>query len=244
MAHCAGRTMLPPLLCFFLFYFLYFLFFFSGSLCLLSLSLLVSVLCFFFFFVCVCSPVFLFWPVRLLCSWFYILSPSVLRWRDKDDGGVDPRLCVVPLLFSPSLFRCFFFLCYSPFSVAFSGFYKAREWPLFTCSCLTIVRHERLCFFEKKQGQKICPPLCLFFRTLLLVFLPCSRSLSLSLFFFLCFCFVCFSLSPAGSLPHSAFFLSFSVSPGFFLPPFSSLFLCFYRAWPVVTDGMQRNDNH
>jgi len=29
----------------------------------------------------------------------------------------------------------------------------------FTRSCLTIVRHERLCFFEQKQGQKICSPL-------------------------------------------------------------------------------------
>jgi len=31
-------------------------------------------------------------------------------------------------------------------------FYKAKGWPLFMCSCPTIVRHERLCFFEKKQG--------------------------------------------------------------------------------------------
>ena len=44
--------------------------------------------------------------LRLLCSWFQILSPSVLRWRNKDDGGAAPRLCVVPLLFSPlSFFR-------------------------------------------------------------------------------------------------------------------------------------------
>jgi hypothetical protein len=47
---------------------------------------------------------------------FYILSPSVLRWRDKDDGGADPRLCVVPLLFlcfSVSLlfFSVLFVLC-------------------------------------------------------------------------------------------------------------------------------------
>ena len=31
----------------------------------------------------------------------------------------------------------------SPFSVAFSGFYKSRGWPLLMCSCLTIVWHER-----------------------------------------------------------------------------------------------------
>ena len=52
---------------------------------------------------------------------FYILSPSVLRWRDKDDGGADPRLCVVPLLFlsfSVSLFF-FFFVLLVPFSVQF-----------------------------------------------------------------------------------------------------------------------------
>jgi len=32
-------------------------------------------------------------------------------------------------------------------------FYKAIWWPLFMCSCPTIMRHERLCFFEKKQGN-------------------------------------------------------------------------------------------
>lgn len=109
------RTVLDErccLLCSVFFSFAFFIscFFLWLSLSSLSLSLLVSVLCFFFFFfVCVCSPVFLFWPVRILCSWFYILSTSVLRWWDKDDGGADPRLCVLPLLFSPSLFRCFFF---------------------------------------------------------------------------------------------------------------------------------------
>jgi hypothetical protein len=30
--------------------------------------------------------------------------------------------------------------------------YKARERPFFTRSCLTIVRNEHLCFFEKKKG--------------------------------------------------------------------------------------------
>ena len=50
--------------------------------------------------------------------------------------------------------------------------YKAREWPFFTRSCLTIVRHERLCFFEKKQvweetGVHKIAPLCIVFVLLL-----------------------------------------------------------------------------
>ena len=63
-----------------------------------------------------------------------------------------PLLCFFVFFFSVLFVLSPFVL--SPFSVAFSGFYKAREWPFFTCSCLTIMRHERLCFFEKKQGQK------------------------------------------------------------------------------------------
>ncbi|KAJ6991268.1 hypothetical protein NC653_019462 [Populus alba x Populus x berolinensis] len=54
--------------------------------------------------------------------------------------------------------------------------YKAREWPFFTRSCLTIVRHERLCFCGKKQGQKTCPPLYSFCSCALL----CSRCYFLS----------------------------------------------------------------
>jgi len=73
--------------------------------------------------------------LHLLCSWFYILSPSVLRWRDKDDGGADPRLCVVPLLFSPSLFLCFFFfLCYS--------FCLRSCFPLFLWPSLAFIKPE------------------------------------------------------------------------------------------------------
>jgi len=243
------RTVLDErccLLCSVFFSFAFFIscFFLWLSLSSLSLFLLVSVLCFFIFFVRVCSPVFLFWPVRLLCSWFYILSTSVLRWRDKDDGGADPRLCVLPLLFSPSLFRCFFSCVIPPSlwpSLAFikpenglsSRVRASRSWG--TNASVSLRRN---------RGKKFAPLCVCFFRMLLPVFLPRSRSLSLSLFFFPCFCFVCFSLSPAGSLPLSVFFLSFSVSPGFFLPLFSSLFLCFYRARPVVTDGMQRDDNH
>jgi len=45
--------------------------------------------------------------LHLLCSWFYIFSPLVLSWRDKDDGGAAPRLCVIPLLFSPLNFFSF-----------------------------------------------------------------------------------------------------------------------------------------
>jgi hypothetical protein len=52
----------------------------------------------------------------------------------------------------------------------------AREWPFFTRSCLTIVRHECLCFCEKKQGQKTCSPLYSFCSCVLL----CSRCYFLS----------------------------------------------------------------
>jgi len=71
-------------------------------------------------------------------------------------------LCVILCSFSfPPFLFCFgsssltlrFFSGSRPF-VAFSSFYKARGRPLFMCLCLTIVRHERLCFFEKKQGNK------------------------------------------------------------------------------------------
>jgi len=90
-------------------------------------------------------------------------------------------------------FPCFCFVCLSlspagslplPFSVAFCGFYKAREWLFFTCSCLMIVRHERLCFFEKKQGQKICSPLSCSF--------PCPFPVLLPVFFLLFFSLVTF----------------------------------------------------
>ena len=56
------------------------------------------------------------WVCVSFAPGFYILSPSVLRWWDKDDGGADPRLCVVPLLFLSFSVSLFFFLCYS-FSV-------------------------------------------------------------------------------------------------------------------------------
>ena len=64
-------------------------------------------------------------------------------------------------LFVYSFFLCVFFqsvlllalLCPFFFRLWPSlTFYKAKGWPLFMCSCPTIVRHERLCFFEKKQG--------------------------------------------------------------------------------------------
>ena len=63
---------------------------------------------------------------------------------------------------------------------------------------LTIVRHERLCFFEKKQGQKICSPL------------SCSVSL------FLCMSWVVFYFR----LPSVLLFLSPSPSRGCLCPAF------------------------
>ena len=63
--------------------------------------------------------------------------------------------------------QCFFF---SPVPWFFFGFSLlsvcpwfrvspavAREWPFFTRSCLTIVRHERFCFREKNRGRKLAP---------------------------------------------------------------------------------------
>ena len=84
-----------------------------------------------------------------------------------------PLLCFFVFFFSVLFVLSPFVL--SPFSVAFSGFYKAREWPFFTCSCVTIMRHERLCFFEKKQGQKIC--------SLLSCSFPCPSPVLLPVFF-------------------------------------------------------------
>jgi hypothetical protein len=137
------------------------------------LLLLFLFFCFLYFPV---LPTFVF--VRSSVSFlllFFVLAlfPCVIR----SSPGPPPVFCFL---------QCLFFSSSSssplPFSVAFSGFYKAGEWPFFTCSCLTIVRHERLCFFEKKQGQKICSPL------------SCSVSL------FLCMSWVVFFFSsPLGS---------------------------------------------
>jgi len=46
----------------------------------------------------------------------------------------------------------FFLGCLSsPWFVAFSGFYKAREWPLFERSCLKIMGHVRSCHWEESR---------------------------------------------------------------------------------------------
>ena len=82
--------------------------------------------------------------LHLICSSFHILSPSVLRWRDKDNGGANSGLCVVPLLFSPSLFLCYF-LCYSFclrswllfFSVSPAGFFVLLLIPNCLCVCVS-----------------------------------------------------------------------------------------------------------
>ena len=133
MAHCAGRTTLPPLALFFSF---------ALPLFLCVSSVLLPVL-----------PTFVF--VRssvsfLLLFFVRALFPCVIR----SSPGPPPVFCFL---------QCF----------------------------LTIVRHERLCFFEKKQGQKICSPL------------SCSVSL------FLCMSWVVFFFSsPLGS----PFSLSFSLA--------------------------------
>ena len=126
----------------------------SLSLCifvlLVSLSFFLRPLCvvlrfpLFFLFLCFSLLVFsLFSQVRLLfpcfrsCSLFFFVLFSA------------PFL----FCFGSSSLTLRFFSGSRPF-VAFSSFYKARGRPLFMCLCLTIVRHERLCFFEKKQGNK------------------------------------------------------------------------------------------
>jgi len=114
--------------------------------------------------------------------------PSSVNLCSEDEGEAGVRWFFLCLFFP-----CFCFVCFSlspagslplPFSVAFCGFYKAREWIFFTCSCLMIVRHERLCFFEKKQGQKICSPLSCSF--------PCPFPVLLPVFFLLFFSLVTF----------------------------------------------------
>jgi hypothetical protein len=80
--------------------------------------------------------------------------------------------CFLPLFFFPSVL-CLqgFFFGFSLLSVCLwfrDSPAVTREWPFFTRSCLTIVRHERLCFCEKKQGQKACSPLYSFCSCVLL----------------------------------------------------------------------------
>ena len=135
---------------------------------------------FFFCFLSVLDPFALsLLRVFSLLSLCFSLCSSVRR------GTMMVRVLVLRVGWTQAFSGSVFLL---PFSVAFSGFYKAREWPFFPCSCLTIVRHESLCFFEKKQGQKICSPLSCSFPCPFPVLLPVFFS-SLSaqpLFFFFC----------------------------------------------------------
>jgi len=122
-----------------------------------GLTLCFSLLFFFFQF---------FSPVSPLFSMFFFLSylsPPPLRTKMMviNAWGVAGWMKAPSSVFSRFRF-CVRLVCLpwfgfssvlSPFSVAFSGFYKSRGWPLLMCSCLTIVWHERLCFFEKKQGN-------------------------------------------------------------------------------------------
>jgi len=126
----------------------------------------------------------------------------------------------------------------------------AREWPFFTRSCLTIVRHECLCFCEKKQGQKTCSPLYSFCSCVLLCsrcyFLSGSRETEtwwrtggLAAFFLRC----SWSLSVASSVslrrnrgtkvfsilpPVLCFSRGFSVMPAFFFPFVLPPVRCFF----------------
>jgi len=117
-----------------------------------------SLICFFssftflgrLFSLCICLSVsvFMFFFVRVLlcCS----------------SSGSLSLLSVPPGSWPFSIFFCSPLLCLSPsgfflISPLVCGllwlFYKAIWWPLFMCSCPTIMRHERLCYFEKKQGN-------------------------------------------------------------------------------------------
>jgi len=113
---------------------------------------------------------------------FYYFLFIFLGWAEPASPARS-LACLPKPSFSPSFPHVMGFLL---FPVAFSGFYKPRGWPLFRCSCLTIARHERLCFLEKKQGQKICSLLSFFFFVCSSqFFFFSSRSPSLSLFFLL-----------------------------------------------------------
>ena len=151
--------------------------------------------------------------IRALC--FSLLVPSLLRL-----GLRFVLLCVFPVVFG---------LYFSPFIPSFC--FLSPVPSFFTRSCLTIVRHERHCFFKQKQGQKICSPLYNFplGSALLswLFLLPGSGSTLLSVFprFFL--------VSPLGFFVSSPpVYWVFSVRVLAFLPPFQ-----FYdyspRAWPI-----------
>ena len=154
---------------------------------------------FFFCFLSVLDPFALsLLRVFSLLSLCFSLCSSVRR------GTMMVRVLVLRVGWTQAFSGSVFLL---PFSVAFSGFYKAREWPFFPCSCLTIVRHESLCFFEKKQGQKICSPLSCSF--------PCPFPVLLPVFF-----------SSLSAQPLFFFLCSFSFR---FL---SSLFLVPCRSWP------------
>ena len=103
---------------------IFFLFRVAHSLCFLALVLSVS--CVRFSSAPPVLPLFLFALLRL----FFVLQSL---------GPASVFICSLIPSFPPLLF------------VAFSGFYKAREWLLLVHSCLTIVRHVHLCFSPKKQ---------------------------------------------------------------------------------------------
>ena len=129
MARCAGRTMLPPLLCFSILLSLFPGFFLW--LCLSSLSLSLSLSLYWFRSSVFFSSMFVrlcFFSFPLGSAFFFSFFSSVnLCSEDEGEAGVR-------WLFLWFFFPCFCFVCFSLFSsfvflpsVLFSGFYKARE---------------------------------------------------------------------------------------------------------------------
>ena len=123
-----------------------------------------------------------------------------------------------------------------PFSLSLwpSLAYKAREWPFFTRSCLTIVSHESLCFFEMKQGQNICSLLYNFPQVLFLSFFFCIIPFVL----FLCPVFPLFFLVFTSSFLFLLFvppllFLSLPLLPFFFFYGFYPPLECHRSTVPL-----------
>jgi len=171
------------------------------------------------------------------CLGLASVPPCFLLWF------LAPWFVAFSLVFGPPVFfvSIFGFFLFPP-SLWPSLAYKAREWPFFTRSCLTIVRHGRLCFFEMKQGQNICSLLYSFPQVLFLSFLfvPPPFFLSPSGFLFLCVCwetdedddiwsscsaFPCF-------LGFFSGFCSSSSCSRFFSPPGFALF-CLWFSGPI-----------
>jgi len=83
----------------------------------------------------------LWWSFSFLLVFFCFFCSLWLRSGDESKAGI------AGFLLFPFLSLCFRFFLFPPFCFFLPYLaYKAREWPFFMC----FVRHERLCFFEKK----------------------------------------------------------------------------------------------